>query len=65
MIRGYFYRALMRIAHKYNWHYAPPIFPSGDAQLWCQWCGFRQTYKKQRGLDGIVRYHHSILDALR
>jgi len=33
----------MRIAHRYNWHYAPPIYPENDIQLWCQWCGFRQT----------------------
>lgn len=33
----------MRIAHKYNWHYAPPIYPDGDTQLWCKWCGFRET----------------------
>ena len=45
MIRGYFYRAIMRIAHRYNWHYAPPIYPENDVQLWCKWCGFRQTIK--------------------
>ena len=43
MIRGFLYRLVMRIAHRYNWHYAPPIYPEGDTQLWCQWCGFRQT----------------------
>lgn len=43
---GFFYRLIMRIAHKYNWHYAPPIDPDGDTQLWCKWCGFRQTIKK-------------------
>jgi len=36
----------MRIAHRYNWHYAPPIYPEGDTQLWCKWCGFRQTIKR-------------------
>jgi hypothetical protein len=39
------YRLVMRIAHKFNWHYAPPIHPEGDTQLWCKWCGFRQTIK--------------------
>ena len=45
MIRGFLYRTLMRIAHRYNWHYAPPTYPEGDMQLWCKWCGFRQTIK--------------------
>lgn len=44
--RGMFYRLAMKLAHKYNWHYAPPIYPEGDTQLWCQWCGFRQTVKR-------------------
>ncbi len=39
------YRLIMKIAHKYHWHYAPPIYPEGDTQLWCKWCGFRQTIK--------------------
>lgn len=47
MIKGYFYRLIMRIAHRYHWHYAPPIYPNGDTQLWCKWCGFRQTIKRK------------------
>lgn len=47
MIRGTLYRLLMRIAHRYHWHYAPPCYPDGDTQLWCQWCGFRQTIKRR------------------
>ena len=43
MIRGFIYRGMMRLAHRYNWHYAPPIYLEGDVQLWCKWCGFRQT----------------------
>lgn len=39
------YRAIMRFAHRFNWHYAPPIYPEGDTHLWCKWCGFRQTIK--------------------
>lgn len=46
MIKGIIYRLTMRIAHRFNWHYAPPIYPAGDTQLWCKWCGFRQTIKK-------------------
>ena len=46
MIRGYLYRAVMKVAHRFNWHYAPPIYPENDVQLWCKWCGFRQTIHK-------------------
>ena len=46
----------MRLAHKYNWHYAPPIYPEGDMQLWCKWCGFRETYKLKMRMDG-KRYY--------
>ena len=45
-IRGLLYRMVMRIAHHYNWHYAPPIYPEGDTVLWCKWCGFRQMIKR-------------------
>lgn len=44
---GFFYRLIMRIAHRFHWHYAPPIYPDGDTQLWCRWCGFRQTVKRK------------------
>ena len=37
------YRLLMQVAHRYHWHYAPPIYPGYDTQLWCKWCGFRMT----------------------
>ena len=46
-IRGLLYRLIMKIAHRFNWHYAPPIYPDGDTQLWCKWCGFRQTIKRK------------------
>ena len=51
MFRGYIYRLVMIIAHKYNWHYAPPIYPENDVQLWCKWCGFRQTIKRGKYMD--------------
>jgi hypothetical protein len=38
------YRLIMRVAHYFNWHYAPPVYPERDMQLWCKWCGFRQTH---------------------
>ena len=43
----FLYSHIMKLAHKFNWHYAPPIYPDGDTHLWCQWCGFRQTVKKR------------------
>jgi len=43
MIKWRLYRLVMKVAHRYNWHYAPPIYPENDVQLWCKWCGFRQT----------------------
>lgn len=51
MWRGYLYRFTMSLAHKFNWHYAPPIYPEGDTQLWCRWCGFRQTIKRRNDKD--------------
>lgn len=56
-IRGTMYRVIMRIAHKYYWHYAPPTYPEGDTQLWCKWCGFRQTIiqgPKMAVSDGVA-----------
>ena len=41
------YRFVMKLAHRFNWHYAPPIYPDGDKQLWCKWCGFRQTVERR------------------
>lgn len=49
-IKGRLYRLVMKIAHKYNWHYAPPIYPDGDTMLWCRWCGFRDVIKKKKKL---------------
>lgn len=43
LFRRWLYRPLMKLAHRYHWHYAPPSYPDGDTHLWCQWCGFRQT----------------------
>ena len=45
-LRGAIYRSVMRIAHRFDWHYAPPIYPDGDTQLRCHWCGFHQTVKR-------------------
>lgn len=49
MIYGFFYRLIMRLAHKFNWHYAPvigPLFDSTIYQYWCKWCGLRMDFKR-------------------
>lgn len=41
------YRLVMKLAHRYDWHYAPiigPLSPDGTYQRWCKWCGFRQSF---------------------
>jgi len=56
------YRPLMRLIHKYNLHYAPPIYPDGDTLLWCKWCGFRAVVKKGNQYlkeDNNVKTHNS------
>ena len=39
-LQGLAYRVTMRVAHRFNWHYAPPGGPDGDTH-WCHWCGLR------------------------
>lgn len=42
----YCYRHVMRFAHRYNWHYAPPGYlrdTPNQNNHWCQWCGLRGT----------------------
>lgn len=52
-IRGRIYQAVMRIAHRFNWHYAPPIYPDGDTMLWCKWCGMRDIVKRANYKDVV------------
>ncbi len=49
------YGPLMKLAHRYHWHYAPPCYPDGDTQLWCRWCGFRQTIKRREHVPIPIR----------
>ena len=51
LIRLRLYRPLMKIAHKLNWHYAPPCYPNGDTLLWCRWCGFRALVKRNDEME--------------
>ena len=56
-IKGKLYRLIMRIAHHYNWHYAPPTYPDGDTMLWCKWCGFREVIRKKGDKPSISIEH--------
>lgn len=49
-IPGYYiaYRFVMRLAHRFNWHYMPPSYPDGDTMIWCHWCGARYVVKRAR-----------------
>lgn len=53
----FIYQRLMRLAHRFDWHHAPMHGPlqDGATQRWCQWCGFRETYRQSRyGVTGRV-----------
>lgn len=45
--RRHLYCRVMIVAHRYNWHYAPPRGLmegekyDGHKHHWCQWCGLR------------------------
>lgn len=47
------YRWLMKLAHRYNWHYAPRIgpFEDGTYQMWCKWCGLRQAVASGKSIE--------------
>jgi hypothetical protein len=45
------YRRVMRIAHRYHWHYMEPCYPDGDTMLWCHWCGIRIVTKRRERSD--------------
>ena len=57
MLYGYFYRLLMKVAHHYDWHYAPKIgpFEDGSYQHWCQWCGLRYTLRPAITGDKLLK----------
>lgn len=45
---SFYYCTLNKLAHRFDWHRAivyGPIAPDGTYQRWCQWCGFRETYR--------------------
>jgi hypothetical protein len=45
----FFYRTVMRFAHRYNWHHTTDIGPldDGSTQKWCTWCGLREVRTRQ------------------
>lgn len=46
-MKYWFYRRFMRWAHRHNWHHVTVChLENGDVQNWCQWCGLRETLKK-------------------
>lgn len=59
LYRRHLYRHVMRVAHRYNWHYAPPMDrmhgerPNGSINHWCQWCGLRGTTVDYKHFEGI------------
>jgi len=45
------YRPLMKLAHRFNWHYAPAhIETCSDWEPihWCEWCGLRGRVQKSK-----------------
>lgn len=65
MLALHLYRPLMRLAHRFNWHYAPeigPLAPDGTYQKWCKWCGLRMSYRKGTPHDIFVKRHIRGLD---
>ena len=54
----YLYRPVMKVAHRYNWHYAPPSDLSpiyGERHHWCQWCGLRGTTYKINPENSVLK----------
>ena len=42
---GYFYRIVMKLSRKFNWHHMKPNthLEKGKIHLWCHWCGIRSV----------------------
>lgn len=46
-IYGTCYGALMRLAHRFNWHHTRTIYPDGDTLVRCDWCGLSQVTQRR------------------
>jgi hypothetical protein len=57
MIYGYFYRLLMRLSHRFNWHHMKPNqhLEHGKIYLWCHWCGARAVLIKPSDTLAVLR----------
>jgi hypothetical protein len=57
MIKGYIYRFVMKLSHKFNWHHMKPnpYLEPGKIQLWCHWCGARCTISDPKDYDKISK----------
>lgn len=69
-LRGRAYRTIMRLAHRFNWHYMQPSYPDGDTMLWCHWCGIRivteyRLHKKHGWLTSDVEKAYKDLAAAK
>lgn len=49
--RWWLYRPIMRLAHRFDWHWAPISGPyeDGARERWCHWCGMRDKVIDTRG----------------
>lgn len=44
---GWAYGALMRLAHRFNWHHTRTCYPDGDTYVRCDWCGLGAVMHKR------------------
>lgn len=56
-LKGKLYRIIMKIAHRFNWHYTPPMHLYGDIFLLCKWCGFFGRKIPPKDGDKTINYH--------
>ena len=65
-IYGKLHRGFIQLAHRYGWHHVKVIFPDRDIQLWCQWCGLRQSYDGEHHYfdkkTGLVKIRMDVLE---
>jgi hypothetical protein len=45
-LRGRLYRMVMRLSHRFDWHYMEHCYPDRDHMIWCHWCGARYVFPR-------------------
>lgn len=50
MIKYFFYKNIQKLLHYFHLHYMPPLYPNGDVQIWCRWCGARYTIQRKSNI---------------